>query len=364
MGIDVTWFRETAMHPSAALRRHKGRAAGLLPYYTPPELVWAAGLLPLPLWGAQVKATLAGRYYQPWFCSLALTVQHLALSGAYEGLSCVVCAPLCDTLRGFTQNFRASKTGIPLLTYSQPQNRSSPEGVDFLAREYRRLYRSLCALSGAAASEEKLREAMALYENIRAEQRRFVTLGRKLLPSERCMVLKAGGFAEPNTYLARLRALNGALDALPLPRRIPVVTSGILCDQRELLRLLDDLGFSVAADDVAAESRSLRFAPPIDEVDPFRALALGFAAMDHDPLLLGFGREEALLRLTQESGAKAVLFLRQQFCEPEEVLLPPAREALARAGIPSLVLTVDQQVASAAQSATLLETLADMIGTI
>ena len=46
------------------------KAVGVLPYFCPEELVYAAGMLPFGLWGAEMQTTLSGRYFPAFTCSL------------------------------------------------------------------------------------------------------------------------------------------------------------------------------------------------------------------------------------------------------------------------------------------------------
>lgn len=375
----LNWFRQAAAAPRRCLEEHlsSGRkAVGCLPYYPPEELIWAAGMTPMALWGAMLSGDRVKAWFPPYLCSLAQTDLELALRGAYGGLTAVVAAPLCDTLRALSQNWRAAVPEIPILTYSQPQNRRTAYGRAFLTEEYRRLYAALCALSGEKPEEARLETALRLYNRSRRQRRRFTALaalhGAELLPSARCAVLKAAGFTDPEAYTARLTELNDCLERLPPSggARIPILTSGILCDHPRLLALLDDLGFTVAADDVAAESRSFAADAPEGGGDGCAALAERFARLDRDPLLSGGGepasfipngRETCLVNLARRSGARAVVLLQQQFCDPEELLAPAAKAALEADGLPCLILPTDQQTADPGQAATLLETLADLL---
>ena len=375
----LNWFCQSAAEPRRCLEEwldNGGKAVGCLPYYAPEELVWAAGFLPMAVWGAGLTAYQSKAWFPPHICSLAHTSLELAVRGGYRGLSAVICSPLCDTLRALSQNWRAAVTEIPMLTYTQPQNRDTPYGRELLRSEYRSLYRKLCEISLEQESESALQDSIRIYNASRRERRRFIAFaaqhGALIRTSARCAVLKAAGFRDPETYTARLRELNDALAALPAERndRIPVVTSGILCDHLKLLELLDDYGYTIVGDDMAAESRAIAGEVPEDWEDGCAALAERFAMLRNDTLLsacgctkmpAGAGREAALAELAQRTGAAAVLLIQQQFCDPEELLAPAAKQALEQAGIPCLILPVDQQTANSGQSATLLETLADIL---
>ena len=397
LGSSLAWFHAIAEAPGKVLQQvlaSGGRVWGCLPYYAPEELVYAAGYRPMAMWGASLRAKKAKAWLPPQFCSLVQTTLELAARGGYEGLSGILCGAICDPLRSFGQNWTAA-CRIPVLYFSQPQNRSSAAGKRFLAGEYRRVYEELCAARGEETSPEKVREAIRIYNESRRVRREFVRLAGVLRPSDRCAVLKAAGFADPAVYTEHLQRVNALLrsgssegdfgksvnDLASFANdgihTIPVITSGILCDHPRILELLDSYHYRIVGDDMAAESRSFAADAPEDGGDPFEALAERFANADLDTILYpggsccsgkaapsaaaGDARAMALVHLAQETGARAVLLLRQQFCDPEEVLEPALREALDAAGIPCLPIPVDQQVKEPGQAVTLLETLADML---
>lgn len=355
---------------------HPRKAVGLMPYYAPEELVYAADLHPMALWGAPVKAVKARTWLPPQFCSLVQTTLELAARGTYNSLAAAVISPLCDQLRSLSQNW-SEACRVPLLTFTQPQVRDRA-GRDYLASRYRTLYHELCKISGTKSSDDRLWEAIRLYNQSRALRREFVILAKLLPPSRRCAVLKAAGFMDVRSYIDHMIPLNEALKRTPpqtLPT-LPVITSGILADHPRLLSWMDQYGYRITADDVAAESRSFAVDAPdlssSESTDPLIALADRFCHSDRDPLLHQGGncllspasiteREKAITDLVRSTGAKAVLLLRQQFCEPEELLMPSLQEVLEKEGIPCLPLPTDQQITEPGQAVTLLETMADIL---
>ena len=94
-----------------------------------------------------------------------------------------------------------------------------------------------------------------------------------------------------------------------------MVTSGIICDNPNLLAAFEENNIAIAADDVAHESRAFRVDVPFNP-DPMMALAEQFAAQDYDVLLYDpesskNRRGEFVANMVKESGAQGLerLFL-------------------------------------------------------
>ncbi len=129
------------------------------------------------------------------------------------------------------------------------------------------------------------------------------------------------------------------------------------------MSLFDENGLIICADDVAHESRSFRVDVPEHE-DPMTALALQFAAQDHDPLLYDpelKKRPAYVADLARRSGADGVVVLMMQFCDPEEMEYPSLLQALNDAGIPNVKIGFDQQMRDFGQAATSLQAFADLL---
>ena len=72
-----------------AARANGKKCVGVLPYFCPEELVYAAGMLPFGLWGAEMQANESKRYFPAVICSLLHTALDLGLRGALNGLFAV-----------------------------------------------------------------------------------------------------------------------------------------------------------------------------------------------------------------------------------------------------------------------------------
>ena len=372
-------FKEYSEHPHRVLSQYKQegkKVIGVLPYYAPVELVVAAGMVPMGIWGSNKKTiALAKEYCATFYCTIAQLALEMLLDGTLDQLDGIITPTICDTLRPMSQNFRvAMSEKMPVIFLAHPQNRFASWGVQFCIDQYTNVRRELEAIAGHPITDEAIQNAIQVYNASRAERRRFVKLAGQhpeaVSAVKRSAVLKASWFMLKDEYTVLLRGLNDELETLPASdwEGVKIVTSGIICDNPQLLATLDENHIAIAADDVAHESRSFRTDVPVMD-DPMRALAQQFANMDYDVLLYDPAssqnrRAEFVASLVKNSGAQGLVLFMQQFCDPEEMEYPYLKKALDDAGIPHIKLGIDQQMRDFGQAATALEAFADMLDTL
>ena len=369
-------FADIAANPKAQLNKYKAegkKCIGVLPYYAPEELVEAAGMVPFGMWGSNKKTIArAKEYCATFYCTIAQLALEMLLDGTMDQLDGIITPTICDTLRPMSQNFRvAMKDKLPCIFLAHPQNRFAPWGLQFCIDQYTNVRNELNAIAGHEMTDEDIRAAIVLYNKARAARREFVKLANEhcdvITATKRSAVLKAAWFMTKAEYTEKLVALNAELAALPVCewKGVKVVTSGIICDNPELLKIFDDNNIAIAADDVAHETRAFRV-DASEEGDPMLALAQQFADQDYEVLLYDpqsskNRRGEFVANLVKESGAQGLILFMQQFCDPEEMEYPYLKKALDEAGIPHIKLGVDQQMRDFGQASTAIQAFADVL---
>jgi bcr-type benzoyl-CoA reductase subunit C len=369
----LSQFDAIASNPKAQLEKYLAggkKAIGCFPYYVPEELVRAAGMVPFGIWGAEGTINSAKKYFAPFYCTIAQMGLELALNGKLDKLSGVIVPSMCDTLRPLTQNFRSAIPQIPFIFLAHPQNRRAPYGVEYTKYQYGNVRKKLEEIVGKPIADGDLKEAIRVYNESRAARRKFVKLAGEhpeaISPIQRSAVLKSAYFADKAEHTALLAHLNAQLEALPKSewKGAKILLSGIIADSRSLMQILADHKMAVVADDVAHQSRAYRLDVP-EADDPMTALALQFAGQDYDVLLYDpelTKRPEHVVKLAKENGAQGVVVLMMQFCDPEEIEYPSLKQALDKAGLPSVSIGYDQQMKDFGQARTQIQAFADVLG--
>ncbi len=370
-------FKAIAANPKKQLIDFKNqgkKVVGVLPYYAPEELVYAAGIVPMGMWGANNKTiSKAKEYCATFYCTIAQLSLEMLLDGTMEQLDGIITPTICDTLRPMSQNFRvAMGDKMKVIFLAHPQNRFADWGLQFCVDQYTNVKNELEEISGKKITNEDINAAIKVYNASRAARRKFVKLASEhcdvITPTMRSTVLKASYFMLKEDYTAKLNELNAELEKLPACnwKGTKVVTSGIICDNPKLLAIFEENNIAIAADDVAHESRSFRTDAEEDSKDPMMALAKQFANIDYEVLLYDAEsdknrRGEYVANLVKESGAQGLVLFMQQFCDPEEMEYPYLKKALDDAGIPHIKLGIDQQMRDFGQASTAIQAFADIL---
>lgn len=369
-------FAEVSANPKAQLAKYKAqgkKVIGVLPYYAPEELVHAAGMVPMGIWGTNTKnISRAKEYCATFYCTIAQLGLEMLLDGTMKDLDGVITPTICDTLRPMSQNIRvAMGDKLPVIFLAHPQNRFADWGMQFTIDQYQDVKKQLEKIASKAITPEDLKRTIKVYNRSRAARRAFVKLAGAhcdvITPIRRMQVLKSAWFMAKDEYTEKLEALNAALEKLPVCdwKGTKVVTSGIICDNPKLLEAFEENHIAIAADDVAHESRSFKTDTPETD-DPMRDLAVQFANTDHDVLLYDpksaeNRRGEYVANLVKESGAQGLVLFMQQFCDPEEMEYPYLKKALDQAGVPHIKLGIDQQMRDFGQARTAIQAFADVL---
>ena len=369
-------FTEYSEHPYRVLTQYKKegkKVIGVLPYFAPVELVVAAGMVPMGIWGSNKKTIAqAKEYCATFYCTIAQLALEMLLDGTLDMLDGIITPTICDTLRPMSQNIRvAMSEKLPCIFLAHPQYRRPAFGLQFTVDQYMHIKAELEKISGTAITDEALRQAIKVMNRSRKARREFVKLAGQhpeaVSAVNRSAVLRSAWFMEKEVHTAKLEELNALLAALPASqwKGKKVLTSGIICDNPKLLQMYDDNNIAIAADDVAQESRAIRV-DAAETGDPMMALAQQFADQDYDVLLYDEHsnqnrRGEFVAKLAKDSGAQGLVLFMQQFCDPEEMEYPYLKKALDEAGVPHIKLGVDQQMRDFGQASTAIQAFADVL---
>lgn len=377
MSIEVLFneLKEVSEHPLRQLNAYKAqgkKVVGVLPYYAPEELVHAAGMVPMGIWGSNKKTiSMAKEYCATFYCTIAQLALEMLLDGTMDGLDALITPTICDTLRPMSQNYRVAMEGkLRCIFLAHPQNRRPAYGIQFTVDQYSNIKKELEEVCGHEITDEALRNTIKVYNRSRAARRKFAELANQhpevVTPTRRSVVFRSSWFMLKEEHTEKLEAINAQLEAMPV---VPwtgkkIVTSGIICDNPKLLQIFEDNKIAIAADDVAQESRPC-IVDASEEGDPMMALAKQFADQDYDILLYdedsaGNRRGEFVAEMVKKSGAQGLVLFMQQFCDPEEMEYPSLKKALEKAGVPHIKLGVDQQMRDFGQASTALQAFADV----
>lgn len=373
IGDIVGRLEEVCRDPLAtarALAQDGRRVAAHMCTYTPEELLHAAGYVPIRILGWSAETQLADGLIQAYACSLARSALALGLSGQLDFAELMVFPHTCDTIQNLTDIWQRNVPSMKTIAVSTPVATNGETEVTFYRAELQRV-RCLLGELDAPVTDEALKDSLALYAAHRAAMRRLYDI-RRANPaalSARAMASVTGSsFLMPkDTHLAEVEALNEALEAPPTPEggsRPRLFVVGAACSSEAYAAVIEDAGACIADDNLCTGARAFAMQETGCE-DPIEELARNHLSRvpcpaKHRP---GFDPGAAVLEDARRAKADGVVFLFTKFCDPWAFDYPCMRDALEAAGIPSLLVEIEQHVPPSAQLETRIAAFVEMLET-
>ena len=346
------------------------KAVGCFPIYTPEELVYAAGALPVGMWGGKRTGSLADKYLQTFCCSIMKANTEQSLAGDYDMLSAVIVTAYCDTLKCVTENWKVAVPHLNIIPMVYPQNRKQKSGQIFFEEELRRVKSELEKTLDVRITDEDVEDALKVYEDYRAVMRKFTDMigdyPVTFDAATRHQVIKAAYFMDKKEYTEIIRRVMSDLKNEPSEKVTKplkkVILTGLLAEPVEMLELFTENGLQVVADDLAQESRQFRVPAPEGE-DCYKRMAGRLAGQDGCTFLYDYGKKRShiLTDMKKKYSADAIVFCQLKFCDPDEFDYPIVKEDMEAAGVPMLMIEFEQQMESVGQLRTRIQSFAEML---
>lgn len=355
---------------SEYIEKNNVKAIGMVPLFGPEELVDAAGMLPVGLWGGyNVEIDLAKQYFPAFCASLANIVMELGLNGTYNMLSAVIIPGMTDTLNSLSQNWRSGVKNIPLIFMVYPQNRKLQCGIDYLVDELKFVKTKLEEIKGSPILEEDIEKSIEVYNKHRLAMREFAELAAShpitINNQNRSNVYKSSYFIPKKEHLELLNKLNEELKKIPEEnyngKRI--VITGLIFDDPNLLDILEQNNLRIVGDYLAHESIQYNTDVPNEGKNSLERLANqwrdieGFSAA-YDPKKL---RGKMIVELMKKQKATGAIFALMKFSDLEEYDMPICVQDIKDAGFPVISFEIEQQDSNSGQVKTRIQTFAEML---
>jgi bzd-type benzoyl-CoA reductase N subunit len=319
--------------------------------YTPEELLHAAGIHPVRLFGGTEDITQADTLIQSFVCPFARGVLDTALKGGFDYLDGIVHAYTCDATCGL---FGIMKRNVSIDFYYMfaPPYLSNEGSVRYCVRELEKLKDALERYVGATISDEALSESIALYNRKRTVLKRLYALRASnptpISGSEVLNAVLAGTIVPVEEYPDMVEKL---IQEIMRPVGCGqdanrVFISGSELHDAEILETIEEAGATVVGDDLCTGARSFHDLVEI-KGNPIEALATRYVARTPCPTRLPIARRlEFIMDGMRESRADALIFVIQKFCDPHLADQPLLGRALKERGIPHVVVETEHRLGS------------------
>lgn len=350
---------------------NRDRQAGWVCAYTPLEILLAAGLEPVRLFGSPGETEDADAALNPNICPYVRACLQQGLDG--RAPAAMVFAGCCDGIRRlydawsyccqadftFLMDVPRASLGGSAAMYNNSVGRLASALEGYTGREItaRGLRKAIGARREVDGILTGFSEAMVRgYDPPGEESLRIYTDAQELPLADFISRYSSRGWGDG---VAGGRS-NGK----------PVVITGNLLASGALLEMIGDCGGSVAALDLCSAGRFPALTPDTGEAEPYPADRNGLlsylarAYMSRTPcprMLESTERHAHVLKLVIDSGARGVIYVPLMFCDSFLYDLPRLKDKVDAAGIPGLVLVSDYRDDNEGQMRTRVEAFMEML---
>lgn len=325
--------------------RTGGKVVGYFCTYFPEEVLYAAGVLPVRIFGGHEPQDVTEPYVFSMYCPYARDCLAQGLLGRYDYLDGIAYAHSCAHIQ---QSFDSWRRHIPvemshfLFVPAQLHSKGSAalfrdevEGLRSKAEKWLGttigngdLARAIQAynLNRRLSAEvyEQRKAHPPLITGTRATQ---VVLSSQLMDKEEHNRLLAQLLQEPSQP-----GSNG-------PR---LLVMGSICDETEVIQLIESLGANVVADDHCTGTRYFQGEVSPDG-DPVDSLVERYSNKPPCPVkdFVDDLRREHVGQLLDEFKVEGIVVLRQKFCDPHATDQAMLADLFSQRSIPTLSLELD-----------------------
>ncbi len=361
-----------AADPYAYARKwkaEKGRPViGFFCSYTPEEIIHAAGALGVRLFGSGAAIEKADAHLQAYSCSLVRGALEDVLTGRLDFLDGAVFPHTCDSIQRLSDIWRLNAGLRFHADVVMPVKLNTESAREYTSDLFQDFAAELAAAVNTEITQERLKGAVQVANGIRAAVRRLYAVRRArpaALPgSDLHAIIKAGMVMDREAYLEALTSLLSAVDPsegdISIP--VPIILSGGVCNLPDLYGAVESAGGTVVWDDLCTGVRG--FGGVIaTEGNLLTQIANRYVERRVCPAKHAgiHKRGGELLEQVRIHDARGVIFVMLKFCDPHGFDLPYLKGILEGAGIPSLLLELEEGGRADEQLRTRIEAFIEMI---
>jgi len=326
------------------LKSQGRKVLGYLCAYCPEEIVYAAGLVPVRVFGNRGPYPTAESYLPDYYCCHARGCLSAGLDGEYDYLDGIVLPYACLHTQGAYDSWARQIKDKYTRFIDMPSVVDTAEALGFFIEELKGFQSSLEDTFGVKVTEEKLEAAIRLCNGDRAllrelyarkQEERPVISGTDVFSLILGNMIGAKGEQGLSQFLTDLSSREKPEQK---PARVMVLSTEL--DDPGIFTAIENQGAIVVADDLCTGSRYIWQDVELNR-DPLEAIArrylFGVNCTVKHPLEGGLSLVEELI---ETFSVEMAMFIWPQACDPMGWSVPTIKKMLEKKGISSCWVSV------------------------
>ncbi len=336
--------------------------------YTPVSLIEAAGFSPFRIFPESRAPDLAGHLLHDNLCPHVKIVLDRSLAGDLPELEGMVFINSCDSMRRLADAWHEARPDDKTILLDLP-SATNNLSIDFLAKEYERLSKTLFEWDNQDFSLESVKERINTWNLLADSVKEFeAKMSNDYSPEYASTLQKIINTAATESTDQALTMAQNKInsDTSSKSGLSPVFLFGNLLFDPKVYDLFEEWNVHITASDFCTTSR---FITPIDtkaDENIFKSMAASYlnqtsCARTMDTTKPG-NIAQTIVQQAKQSNAKGVIGFTLKFCDPYLARIPMIRQALQKESIPFLMLEGDCTMGSIGQQQTRIEAFTEMLG--
>lgn len=333
------------------------KVIGWVCIYVPEEIIYAGGMLPFRVIGGEGKTEQADAYLYSNICSFIRSCLEEGFRKKYDFLDGFITCNNCDHVRRLYDVW-SHYLKTPFIRILTLPHKISPSSLEFFTIHLRRFKEELQDFFGVQLSDESLCQAIEVYNKTRRLLRDLYELRKASSPpisgAESLEIVRAGMVMPRDKYNQLLEDLLRDIKnrGKVYTSNIRLMVMGSELDNPEYLKVIEDLGALVVADNLCFGSRYFWDLVEVDG-NPLEALAKRY--LTHAPCPRMYppsNRFDYLRKMIEDFRVDGIIYQAIKFCDMYGIEPPIARANIEELGIPILFLDREYPLAGVGQMRT------------
>lgn len=331
--------------------RWKGEGKKIIGYicsYGLEEIVYAAGLQPVRVFGPGGPYKLSKEHIQPYYCQHCHGVVDEALKGSYDYLEGLIFPYTCEHGRAIYDSWGANMEVGYTRFIDMPSQTDLPQAQEFFVEELKNFSGSLESAFDARITKENLMASIKLHNRNRALLKEIYGLQMAEEPlvsgAEVFTAVMSSTVANKEEHNALLegflRELGEREDPAGAGPRLMLL--GTELHDPEVVKAIEEAGARVVVDELCTGTR-LVWENVDENGDPLAAIARRYLTGVNCPIKRpAAGRMAHLGNMAEEFKVEGALVLHPRHCDPNEWDMPFILETLKQRDIPVVKVELDE----------------------
>jgi len=352
----------------AGWKSRNKKVMGYTCLYVPEEIIYAADMLPIRVFGGINGSHKGESVLQVNICSFIRSCLGEVLEGRYQFLDGLITARSCGQMRKLHDVWELYSK-VPFMYVIDHPHRISDFTHSYYKKEIERFIFELEEFGKVKISSEALRHAIRLCNENRAllkevYQWRNKERGVKIWGHEVAQVVRSSMILPKEKSSSLIKGLLDKLKGSPSissDKKPRILITGSMIDNPAFIKAVEDAGAIVVSDDLCMGSRYFWDQVKLDK-DPLEALVNHY--LERIPCPFIHPREKRfqhIINLAREFQVDGVIIFLIKFCDNFVYDTPECIDMLKRYDIPTLELEIEHSSLSIGQVKTRVQAFLEML---